>query len=81
LKGQAAACINHNVTDQLGNISAPCLVISGKDDIFTPLWMGEQVSAGIPNCDSHFYDGAGHAFHWEVMDDFNPRVREWLLSH
>ena len=81
LKGQAAACINHNVTDQLGSISAPCLVISGKDDIFTPLWMGEQVSAGIPNCDSHFYNGAGHAFHWEVMDDFNPRVREWLLSH
>ena len=81
LKGQAAACVNHNVSDQLGNISAPCLVIGGKDDIFTPLWMGEQVAAGIPNCDAHFYDGAGHAFHWEVMDDFNPRVLDWLKAH
>lgn len=81
LEGQAAACVNHSVTDQLGNISAPCLVIGGKDDIFTPIWMGEQVAAGIPNCESHFYDGAGHAFHWEVMDDFNPRVREWLKTH
>jgi pimeloyl-ACP methyl ester carboxylesterase len=81
LKGQAAACVNHNVSDQLGNISAPCLVIGGKDDIFTPLWMGEQVAAGIPSCDSHFYDGAGHAFHWEVMDDFNPRVLDWLKAH
>ena len=81
LEGQAAACINHDVLGQLGNIQAPCLVIAGKDDIFTPLWMGEETAANIPNCESHFYDNAGHAFHWEVMDDFNPRVREWLKAH
>ncbi len=81
LKGQAAACINHSVADQLGNIAAPCLVIGGKDDIFTPNWMAQEVAAGIPNCETHFYDGAGHAFHWEVMDDFNPRVQDWLLAH
>ena len=49
--------------------------------IFAPLWMGEETAANIPNCESHFYDNAGHAFHWEVMDDFNPRVREWLKAH
>ncbi|MCB1235178.1 MAG: alpha/beta hydrolase [Verrucomicrobiae bacterium] len=81
LEGQAAACVNHSVLDQLGNISCPCLVIGGRDDIFTPLWMGEEVADAIPGCDRHFYDGAGHAFHWEKMDDFNPRVREWLLAH
>ena len=81
LEGQAAACINHDVLGQLGNIKAPCLVIGGKDDIFTPIWMGEETAANIPDCDSHFYDNAGHAFHWEVMDDFNPRVRDWLKAH
>lgn len=81
LRGQAAACVNHSVLDQLGSISVPCLVIGGKDDIFTPLWMGEEVAKAIPNADSHFYDGAGHAFHWEKLDDFNPRVKEWLLAH
>jgi pimeloyl-ACP methyl ester carboxylesterase len=81
LKGQAAACVSHDVTGQLANIKAPCLVIGGKDDIFTPLWMGEEVAAGIPQCESHFYDGAGHAFHWEKMDDFNPRVLAWLQAH
>ena len=81
LQGQAAACIGHDVLGQLGNIKAPCLVIGGKDDIFTPLWMGEEVASNIPNCESHFYDNAGHAFHWEVMDDFNPRIREWLKAH
>lgn len=81
LQGQKAACVNHNVLDQLNQITAPCLVIAGNDDIFTPKWMADEVASGIPNCDQHMYDGAGHAFHWEVMDDFNPRVREWLLSH
>ena len=81
LEGQAAACVNHNVVSQLGSITQPCLVIGGRNDIFTPLWMGEEVAAGIPNCESHFYDGAGHAFHWEKMDDFNPRIRQWLAVH
>jgi len=81
LSGQAAACVGHDTSSKLGKIKAPCLVIGGKDDIFTPLWMGKEVAAGIPNCDSHFYSGAGHAFHWEVMDDFNPRVRKWLRKH
>ncbi len=81
LEGQAAACINHDVVGQLGDIKAPCLVIGGKDDVFTPKWMNDQVAAGIPNCDQHLYDNAGHAFHWECMDDFNPRVLEWLKAH
>jgi len=81
LKGQAAACVNHDVADRLGDIQCPCLVIGGKNDIFTPRWMAEEVAAGIPGCERHLYDNAGHAFHWEVMDDFNPRVREWLLAH
>lgn len=81
LKGQAAACVNHDTLAQLGQITAPCLVIGGKDDIFTPRWMAEEVAAGIPNCDLHLYDNAGHAFHWEVMADFNPRIREWLQAH
>ena len=81
LEGQAAACVNHNTLAQLGQIQQPSLVIGGKDDIFTPLWMGEEVANAIPNCDRHFYDNAGHAFHWEAMDDFNPRVLDWLKTH
>lgn len=81
LSGQAAACVNHDVLDQLGNIACPSLIIGGKNDIFTPRWMAEEVAAGIPGSELHLYDNAGHAFHWEVMNDFNPRVRQWLLDH
>lgn len=81
LEGQSAACTTHDVFDQLGNISQKCLVIGGKDDIFTPMWMGQEVAAGIPNCDTHFYDDAGHAFHFEHTEDFNQRVLDWLNAN
>lgn len=81
LVGQAVACIEHNVVDQLGEINCPSLVIGGENDMFTPKWMANEVASGIPNSELHLYPGAGHAFHWERIDDFNPRMRDWLLAN
>ena len=81
MEAQASACINHDVYTNLGKIECPCLLIGGKDDIFTPAWMAEETAEAIPNSDLHLYDGAGHAFHWEKLDDFNPRVRDWLKAN
>lgn len=81
LEAQAAACIDHNVLEELGRIACPVLVIGGTADIFTPRWMAEEIAARIPGCDLHLYEGAGHAFHWERLADFNPRVVQWLASH
>jgi pimeloyl-ACP methyl ester carboxylesterase len=80
-EGQAAACVAHNTLEDLPKIACPCLVIGGRNDIFTPVWMAEEVASRIPDCDLHLYEGAGHAFHWERIEDFNPRVREWLRAH
>ena len=81
LIGQAVACIEHDVVEQLQDIKCPALVMSGQDDIFTPRWMAEEVAKGIPNSQLHLYPGAGHAFHWECIEDFNPRVLEWLSTN
>lgn len=81
LEGQAFACINHHVLEELPNIKQPCLVIGGNEDIFVPAWMVREVAEAIPNSELHLYEGAGHAFHWEKIEDFNPRVLEWLRAH
>ncbi|GAA4441324.1 alpha/beta hydrolase [Pontibacter saemangeumensis] len=81
LEGQAAACITHDVLEELQGISAPALVIGGRDDAFTPVWMAEEVAGAMPNAELHLYERSGHAFHWENVADFNPRVRDWLLAH
>lgn len=80
LEGQAAACINHNALQDLGKINAPTLVIGGKEDIFTPVWMAKEVASGIPGAELFLYDKLGHAFHFENTEDFNARVRTWLTS-
>jgi pimeloyl-ACP methyl ester carboxylesterase len=80
-EAQADAAITHNTLSDLKNIQCPVLVIGGKNDTFTPAWMGEEVAAGIPNSELHLYENAGHAFHWECLSDFNPRTTEWLLQH
>lgn len=79
LEAQAAACINHNLIQELPNITQPCLVIGGRQDIFTPPWMAEEVAGAIPNATLYLYENSGHAFHWENMEDFNPRIRDWLI--
>jgi pimeloyl-ACP methyl ester carboxylesterase len=81
LEAQAAACTGHDVSALLDRIRCPALVIGGELDIFTPRWMAEEVARGIPGAELHLYPGAGHAFHWERIDDFNPRVRDWLAAH
>ncbi len=78
LEGQALACISHDVLGNLSKIYAPCLVIGGKEDIFIPEWMVREVASGISRSDLHLYEDAGHAFHWEKIEDFNPRVLNWL---
>lgn len=81
LEGQAAACTVHDVLSELGQIKIPALVIDGEEDVFTPSWMALEVAQAIPRAELYLYKNSGHAFHWENLEDFNPRVRNWLLKN
>ena len=81
LAGQVAACVNHNSLERLKNITAPTLVIGGENDVFTPRWMAEEIHAQLPNSSLHLYPDSGHAFHWENVEDFNPRIIDFILNH
>jgi len=81
LEGQAVACITHNVLGELSKIRQPTFIIGGKEDIFTPVWMAKEVAEGIPDTELFLYEKSGHAFHWENISDFNPRVRNWLINN
>lgn len=80
LEAQAIACMEHDVLNKLSEIKVPCMVMGGKQDIFTPEWMSKEVADTIPGAVLHLYDHSGHAFHWENLEDFNVRVKDWLLS-
>ena len=81
LEGQAAACIAHQVLEQLGAVRVPTFVVGGDADEFTPKWMTEEVAKAIQGAELHIYPESGHAFHWENLEDFNRRVGHWLLKN
>lgn len=81
LEGQAEACINHHVLEDLKNVKHQVLVVGGEEDEFTPVWMTKEVAATLPNSALHLYPRSGHAFHWENLDVFNQQVIDWLESN
>ncbi|WP_209329989.1 alpha/beta fold hydrolase [Lunatimonas salinarum] len=78
LEGQAAACMDHQVLEELKKLQVPTFVVGGDADEFTPKWMTEEVAEAIPGSELHIYKDSGHAFHWENLADFNRRVGDWL---
>jgi 2-hydroxy-6-oxonona-2,4-dienedioate hydrolase len=67
-----------DVGPRLGEISAPTLVIWGRDDRFVPMDVGLRLVWGIPNADLHIFGRCGHWAQWEHAEKFNRMVLEFL---
>jgi pimeloyl-ACP methyl ester carboxylesterase len=80
-EAQADACITHDALERLASIATPSLVVAGEDDIFTPLAFSKEIAERIPNAELVIWPDAGHAVHWEVLDQFNARSRDFMLAH
>jgi L-proline amide hydrolase len=69
-----------DITDRLGEIRVPTLVVTGEHDEATPA-INKTVSNGIPGAESVVYSNASHMAHVEdtegyvhLLDDFMTRV-------
>ena len=78
--GQCHACTSHDTLARLSQIEQPTLITVGAEDIFTPLWCAAELEAGLPDAVLDIFTGTGHAHHWEMLDEFNDRVLDFLLS-
>jgi proline iminopeptidase len=67
-----------SVVDRLGEISAPTLVIAGRDDFVYPPECQRELVGGIPNARLVFIDGAGHNPHEERTAEVMAAVRAFL---
>lgn len=75
---QFAAATEHDTRERIGKITAPTLVLVGKEDILLPVKMSEELAAGIPNAELVVLEGGGHLFSVEIADKFNLAVLEFL---
>lgn len=55
-----AACMYFDLSDQIDRITAPTLIISGKEDIFTPPNLAEKIHQSIAGSQLVIIEGVGH---------------------
>lgn len=76
----AKSAIRHNLGDKLHNISCPTLLVWGREDGVTPLFVGEKFHELIPNSQLAIIEKCGHAPMMEKPAEFNSIFEKFLSS-
>ena len=70
----------HDVTDRIGRISVPTLVITGEQDILIPIELSRRLQEGVPGSEWKTVLG-GHAAIWEHPQPFNEAFLDFVRRH
>ena len=68
---------DYDYTDSLGEIQVPCLVMSGTNDLCTPL-VAKTLYDGIQDSKWHLFVGARHMPFAEQNDEYCKVLEEWM---
>jgi len=71
------ACLNFNVKDRISQISHPTLVISGREDVMSPIHLAEQIHRSIKGSEWRIMEGVGHNL---LVPDKVPELAEIVLE-
>lgn len=63
---------------RLHEITAPTLIVWGRDDRFVPMDVGLRLLAGIAHAELHVFARCGHWAQWEHAAAFNAMVLDFL---
>jgi proline iminopeptidase len=69
---------DYNLTARLGSVTAPTLIIVGREDVFTPPSQAERIHKGIPGPELLVFEKSGHSPYVEEPEAFFSAIRGWL---
>ena len=72
--------VNEHLDGVLSSIKNQTLLIFGKNDKETPLYMAKRLNKGIKNSSLLVFENAGHFCFLDKPIKFNTEVKEFLLS-
>jgi len=75
---QTEASAGQDTRAQLNRITAPTLVLVGREDIMLPVGQSEELAVLSPGAKLIVLDGGAHGFTVEIADKFNRAVLEFL---
>jgi proline iminopeptidase len=67
-----------DLTPRLCEVSAPTLILVGRDDFVCPPSQAKIMHEGIPNSELAVFENSGHFTHVEEPEAFFDAVRGWL---
>ncbi len=79
--GCSAAIPTIDVTDRLGEITVPCMVMVGADDIAMPPVMAEVLDRHLPRSELVVIPGAGHLSNLEQSGAFNAALTRFYKHY
>ena len=71
----------HNARDILPSIDVPTLIIAGENDLFTPLYISEEMLMSIPQAELSVIPRGSHAAIIEQPDLINLRIEKFINEH
>lgn len=77
-EGQIHANIDYDGRDHINKISAPAMIISGREDLTVSVRCAEELASKIPNSELIILENAAHSFIFEESERFNRIVLEFL---
>jgi proline iminopeptidase len=77
-EGYSGFLRDYDVTDQLGKITAPTLVIGGRHDWICAPEFSEEIADGIPGAELRMFENSGHTVYTDEPEAFTDVVRGWL---
>ena len=75
---EALAAIRADRRPDLPKIRCPTIVVCGRDDAATPLFLSEEMAAAIPGSELVVVEQCGHLVTMEKPDETNAILRKWL---
>ena len=80
MRQEELAAIRVDRRPDLPRISCPTVVVCGRDDAATPLFLAEEMAAAIAGSALEVIEGCGHLVTLEKPDETNAILRRWLLG-
>ena len=78
---QYKACREFDARNRLHKIRVPTMVLVGNQDIALPPSYSKELAEKIPGAKLVVLDGGGHGFNFEIPDEFNKAVLDFVRKH
>lgn len=80
-RAQCAACLSHDTSGRLGELTMPVLIAAGAKDLFMNIEKTMELVSGIPHAEFYLSPEGGHVQQWEYPDPYDSVVLGFLLKH